>query len=852
MKPSRKKWRHLVKKLRLYIVVVLALAVLGSAFHAILRQTLLKNFQDVGTSLARSYVSEESNNLVVYETLMDFGTQSINVRVQQGQTPEEIEQWIGMYYDRLQSVLGENTVDPYAVMDGRIVAANPWDGDATYDYTGTEWYQKALAADGEVIFTNVHLDSIYQKPVITIAQKCRDADAVLAFDIFPENLLMHSGVLNLPVDASFFVCDSQGALIYARTGMENTREEIQTYLSQSVLPGIADGSLAAYDASIQDLDGSQRAVYYYTMSNDWLAVITVPFDTILEQLNHFSILFGLVMLLSIMGVLVVAWRDLRLYSQVERTNETVRVLGNTYYALYRVDYQEETYEMIKGSDYVRSKLPQKGAYGELLKVLEDVLDERTFKEFQTSFSPASIRNLVAKRVRDYGGDFLRRFGDEYRWVSVRILFDESLAPDEVVLCFREVEQEKQRQFRERELLEDALENARRSEKTKHAFFNNMSHDMRTPLNAILGLSELVRQNADDPEKVNGYMEKIYYSSRQLLDLVNDILDMSRMEQGKVILNNQSFDLKQCVEECVAAFRLQAEAEGKDFQVGYDLRSTTVLGDSFRIGQILNNLLSNAFKFTSKGDQVRVDVKQFEDKNCSQYQIVVKDTGIGMSEEFLPHLFEPYARETTFSSKQISGTGLGMPIVKNLVTQMSGQIHVESKLGEGTTFTITVPFTVLRDERGEAQEKPAQKEQEPVRHQFSLKGKKILLAEDNMVNMEIATEILSMNGLEIIQAWNGLEALEKFKASKPFEIDAILMDMQMPQMDGCESARSIRALPRPDAKQVPILAVTANAFAEDITATTAAGMNAHISKPIDFNILCQTLEKLIGTQSLSAP
>lgn len=837
MRSARKKWARLFKELRLYAAVILGLMIMGTAFHAVLRQALLKNFQEIGTALARSYVTEESNNLTVYETLLTFGVQSINVRIEQGMDPDEIETWLGMYYERLQSVLGDGTVDPYAVFDGRILAANPWEGDSTYDYADTEWYKAAMEADGDVIFTSAYTDSITNKPVITIAQKCPGADAVLAFDIFPENFQVHSNAVSLPEGASFYVCDNQGTLLYDQSDLPNNREELQAYID-TILPDIKSGALDKYDAHVDDLSGHQRAVYYYNMPNGWIGVVTVPFDTILQQLNWFSMLVGLVMLLCLAGVLIFAWRDLRLYAQVERTNETVRVLGNTYYALYRVDYQNETYEMIKGSDYVRDRIPQKGPYSMLLDATSQVIEEKTFREFRKSFSTESIRELVSKRVRDFGGDFLRRFGDEYRWVSVRVLFDESLAPEEVVLCFREVDQEKQRQLRERELLENALENARRSEKTKHAFFNNMSHDMRTPLNAILGISELVRQHADDPEKVRGYMEKIYYSSRQLLDLVNDILDMSRMEQGKVVLNNQAFDLRQCIDECTATFRLQAEAEGKEFHVDYSLHSATVLGDASRFGQIMNNLLSNAFKFTSKGDTVSVSIKQFEDKTYSQYQIVVKDTGIGMSEEFLEHIFEPYARETTFCSKQVAGTGLGMPIVKNLVTQMSGQIHVDSKLGEGSTFTITLPFTVVREE------KPAAKETDQVGG-FSLKGKCILLAEDNMVNMEIATEILSMNGLEIIQAWNGKEALDKFRDSHPFQIDAILMDMQMPQMGGCEATRQIRTLARPDARSVPIIAVTANAFAEDIAATTAAGMDAHISKPIDFSILCKTLEELTG-------
>ena len=213
----------------------------------------------------------------------------------------------------------------------------------------------------------------------------------------------------------------------------------------------------------------------------------------------------------------------------------------------------------------------------------------------------------------------------------------------------------------------------------------------------------------------------------------------------------------------------------------------------------------------------------------------------MSEEFQTQLFEPYARETRFFSRQVVGTGLGMPIVKSLVTQMSGQIYVESKLGQGTTFTITVPFITA-----DAEEESRQQRQQLPTGAFSLEGKRILLAEDNMLNMEIATEVLTMHSLEVRQAWNGREAVEAFQASEPFEIDAILMDMQMPQMDGCEAARTIRALDRPDAATVPIIAVTANAFAEDIAATTAAGMDAHISKPIDFKALCSTLENLLRT------
>ncbi len=673
--------------------------------------------------------------------------------------------------------------------------------------------------------------------MLTISMEGEKTGCVVAVDVVPTQYHVNSTQTQLPKGSSIYVCDRVGTVIFKETSFQGDEQQLQDYISQ-LLVQIQKEEMEDYKGYVMDLQGIQCGVYYYTLPNGWSAILTVPFDTILNKLNQFSTLFSGFMLFSILVVVGVAARDMYMYRQIRRTNETVHVLGNVYYALYRINYEKGTYETIKASQDIGEKLPAQGKYQDLLDQISGVSDHDTFQAFYESFSADGIRTLVEKQVREYGGDFKRRFGAEYRWVNIRMLYDGAFSSNEVVLCFSEVEEEKQHQMRERAFMQEALERARRSESTKQAFFNHMSHDMRTPLNAILGLSDLAQQHIQEPEQVLDYIQKIQYSSRQLLDLVNDILDMSRIEQGKVILNQQTFDICQCIEECVATFRLQAEMEKKRFHVEYDIQSSCVLGDSFRIAQILNNLLSNAFKFTEEGDEVYVGVRQFEEKTCSQFQFIVRDTGIGMSEEFLPQLFEPYARETQFSSRQITGTGLGMPIVKNLVTQMSGQIHVQSKLQEGTTFTITVPFTVVGAQNQE--EKTKQKEKK----QFSLNGYRILLAEDNMINMEIATEILTMHGIQVIQAWNGKEAVELFRQSKPFEFDAILLDMLMPQMGGCEAAKYIREMDRPDAKQVPMIAVTANAFSEDIAATTAAGMDAHISKPIDFNILCATMQDLL--------
>ena len=838
---KRARLKRVLASMRLNFIAFAALIVIAVIGISLIRSTLFDNAWETGTSMAHNYAAEEQSSLTMYETLLTFGTASIDDRTKQGWSHEEMRQWADIYFTRLDSVLGEGVVDPYVVLDGEIIAAHPWDGDENYDVESTEWYQRAVAAEGKVIFTDLYTDVIYDKPVITIAQQCAYADAVMAFDILPENIRFQFDELSMEAGDSFFLCDSRGQIIYADTDIERPREEVQAYLN-SLVARISAGEVEGPGLNISDLDGQARAVYYARLNNGWYSIVTIPHSNILGDFSWLKMCLILMIALFLLLIAGMTWRDMRIGERIERTNEPVRVLGNSYYALYRVDYGADTYEMIKGSDYVRERIPPSGPYGDLLRTAGEVIEPDAYRDFLESFSSENIRKLVSRRVRNFGGDFLRRFGNEMRWVSVRILFDESLAPEEVVLCFQEVEEEKQRELRQRRLLEDALEIARKNEVSKQSFFSNMSHDMRTPLNAIIGLSDLAAGHVEDPEKEREYLKKINFSSRQLLGLINDILDMSRMEQGKLVLNSKEFDLKQCMEECVGSFRFQAEAARKTLTLQMDVRDAQVMGDPFRIGQVMNNLLSNAVKFTREGDSIRVTVTQMEAApgQLCKYRLVIADTGIGMSREYLPHLFEPYSREMRFGERQAVGTGLGMPITQSIVTQMNGEIHVESAPGEGTTFTIILPFAIAHKQAQAAEAADGGEEA------FSLEGKRILLAEDNEVNMEITTELLQMNGVAVTQAWNGAEAVERFREAEAFAFDAILMDMQMPVMDGCEAARRIRALRRPDSRKVPIVAVTANAFAEDIAATSAAGMDAHVSKPIDFAHLVKVLRECIGS------
>ena len=450
------------------------------------------------------------------------------------------------------------------------------------------------------------------------------------------------------------------------------------------------------------------------------------------------------------------------------------------------------------------------------------------------------------RIDEFGGDYQRRFGNEYKWVSIKIIYNKRLALNEVIMCFREIDMEKRKQLQQHALLENALNSAKQTVEKKNLFFSNVSHDMRTPLNAITGLSELAKKNVEDPEKVRDYIEKIENAGKQLLTLVNDILDMSRLEHGeKGTLDYAPMNLKTCIEDSASLFLQQARREKKVLTITSELENPMVYCDQFRLNQILNNLLSNAFKYSTEGALIHVDLIQIDAKNNhGKYQLQVKDTGIGMTQEFLEKIFEPFARETTFAPTKITGTGLGMPIVKSLVQQMSGEIAIQSTLGEGTCITIILPLQIAESETSQESDSAADT---PAVQPSGLSGIKILIAEDNEINMEIAAEYLTMMGAEVIQAWNGREAVDIFRTLEPGSVDVILMDMQMPEMDGCTASRTIRALDRKDAAQVPIIAVTANAFSEDIARTKEAGMNAHIAKPIDFGVLIQVLNHVLAEQ-----
>ena len=609
------------------------------------------------------------------------------------------------------------------------------------------------------------------------------------------------------------VLDAEGKTVCEYSTNESLTDEITAYLQKDIImdfDGYEERSyserLAREDGSRIDIAACARkdapgivAIYYYT-SPEFTRNYTL---TIQRLLNGYGVQKDGTIIVADEGV-VVASNDESLLGQNTADNEVVQAMKK------HTDSQHIFHLKNEGT----------GCYGIMLK-------QRDYYIYAYLADREVFHNLLLSVISVIFLYFLI-FGIFWFCISRTNLEHEKQ------------EREKDEKYKAELLI--AAKKAEAANRAKTEFLQRMSHDIRTPINGICGLINMADHCADDMEKQTEYRTKVKEASNLLLELVNDVLDMSKLESGEVILEEIPFDLSRISREVLVV--IEQMAAEQNIRIVWEKKEIThrkFIGSPGYVKRVMMNILSNAVKYNRKNGHIYISCREIPSgqPEMTTIEFVCRDTGIGMTDEFQKHIFEPFAQEHAGSRTKFAGTGLGMPIAKKLIETMGGTITFESENGAGTTFVIRIPFKIdLNSDKRE--------EKKDVSDGKSIKGLHILLAEDNELNMEIAEFVLQNEGAVVTKAWNGQEAVERFKKSEPGEFDAILMDIMMPVMNGYEAAKTIRSMDRKDAKAIPIIAMTANAFTEDRIRAKEAGMDQHIAKPIDIKTILAVFDQVFRT------
>ncbi len=524
-------------------------------------------------------------------------------------------------------------------------------------------------------------------------------------------------------------------------------------------------------------------------------------------------------------------------AEVKMNNEIISAISKIYYMIYRIDLQDFYYEEITGGSENHRFTGMKGTAA--AHITSDS-SEKVASKYRAMVKQFYDLSTLKKRLEKEESIAVDYLATDNNWHLARFIV-QSRAEDgtarQVLLVIRVISEEKRRE----KYLIDAVEEANRANEAKSEFLSRMSHDIRTPMNAIMGFTRVARNHLHEPDKILDCLDKINLSGSNLQQLINDVLDISRIESGEFRIDSEPVKLSELCELYEQNIRGTAEDKNQKFICNrHDIIYDTVLSDRLRIGQIYMNLLSNAVKYTPEGGTVELEVYEepFPDKDKIRLVSIVRDNGIGMSEKFMKEMYSQFSRAIDTRVNKVQGSGLGLAIVKKIVDQMNGTIEATSRLHEGTTFRVTLDVPFIREQ--EVSETTAEIPFFKLRPSRIIKT--LLIAEDNDLNYEILEEQLEMYGIHCVRAVNGKECVQLFEIDPSGTYDAILMDMQMPVMNGLDATRAIRRLPSPESKQIPIIALTANAYLEDVQKCKEAGMNDHMSKPVQIEQIIRTVER----------
>jgi signal transduction histidine kinase/DNA-binding response OmpR family regulator len=984
---SKKEKEAIGQKVKTNIILLLCFMVMMLVCIALMRNQLIENASESGRLLIENYSDDEENIVNTYENLLGLLARYINVCNDEGKTNKEIEAGLYPYFNAFYDMYPSDTVEMVAILDGNII-----EEDTSADlfrnimnkYKETDWYKGALGADGKIYVTDAYVDSVTGQTMVTMAQSIGDAEDIVAINICFDDYHTGKYSLELPENGNYFLADSKGTLLYYESDNFETTEDVQTFVSKISQEVSEAGQLVTVDA-YTDSKGLKRSGYVYQMPNGWKLILTIPHSNAVQGLNKMYAVMGFMTLFGAMLIAYLTYRDYKREKNSQKLREEHNKMEHiqqmyqkamqssmlSYREVCYLSLKEDTYQVVypegttqKSGKYMASLA---GIFENNLIIGDNVDEVRKFLDLENIKAELSDKDYTEIRCRRVKED-----GEYETCLLTLTAVDRSEGePLSAALAIRSIEEMIKEEERRREILSVAAEQAEAANKAKSEFLSNMSHDIRTPMNAIMGMTAIAAMHIDDKERVMDSLNKITVAGKHLLGLINSVLDMSKIESGKISLIEEEFSLTDTIDSLVTLFLGQMKGKNLDFRVNViKLDHERVIGDEQRLSQIFVNIIGNAYKFTNEGGFVSMKIreKHSEMSDYGYYEFVFEDSGIGMTPEFVEKIFEPFSRAGSSVAK-IEGTGLGMSIAVSIARMMGGDIAVESEVGKGSKFTVTVylkkcdcseesdiekladlPVLVVDDEEdicistcdilnsmsmkaeyvtegGRAVTRVAEAHDEnddfsvviidwkmpgmdglettrairekvgddvPIivlsgydwsdieqeatmagvnafiekplfrsrlthvlktvlginveaekaenkegiesfqRHDY--KGKRVLLVDDNELNVEIACELLGVVGLEVETAYNGREAVEAATGHEPGFFDLIFMDIQMPIMNGYDAARAIRANAREDLKEIPIIAMTADAFAEDVKKATEAGMNGHIAKPIDITKL----------------
>jgi len=527
--------------------------------------------------------------------------------------------------------------------------------------------------------------------------------------------------------------------------------------------------------------------------------------------------------------------------RLEERFNIIQSMSSIYFASYYIDLKNDTYIELKSKDSIKETIKSVGKAQESLNLACEKLIVPEYSQEMKEFTNLSN---IDERLKDKNAVSIRYIGVTTGWSSAYLIAGDRDENGNLLHLFyaaRTIHDEKEKEEEQNLKLQEAKKAAENANKAKSIFLFNMSHDIRTPMNAIIGFTDLLEKNLDNREKAENYIRKIKDSNEFLLSLVNNVLEMARIESGQMKLDESCWDVKITNDTIYSVFAESMEKKGIKFTRSINVINKNIICDMTKVREIYLNLLSNSFKYTRPNGKVHMALTELPSnkKGYSLFQTVIEDTGIGMSKEFISHIFEDFSRERTSTESKVEGSGLGMAIVKKLVDFLDGEIEIESELNKGTKVTVTLPHKLSTYEENLRNEEIKNEIENTM-----FIGKRILLAEDNELNVEIATVLLMEAGFEVERAEDGKICVDMLNEKPAGYYDLILMDIQMPNMNGYDATIAIRAMENKAKANIPIIAMTANAFDEDKQNAKRAGMNEHIAKPIDTNHLLEVLSNVL--------